>query len=239
MIIKKQKSVKNQLLIFDFDGTLADTFRAHYEAWLEVLETYDTRTSSLLRSLLREGLDSEKIARNLGIKEKLIPMIADKKQKVFFKIALEKANLYPYAKQVIKTLYKRGYILCVLTTVERKTVERILLKYNLKKYFSFIVGREDVKYPKPHPQTIYLVFKRLEETLGKEADKEIFYIGDSKTDFALSRVAGTPFILFLSPYQGKQKYLVEKDDECVVTINSLKELLNIFPPLGGKDECRD
>jgi len=229
MINKEQKNVEKRVLIFDFDGTLADTFSAHYKAWQEVLEAYNVKISSrLLRRLLREGLDSEKIAMSLGIEEKLISTISDKKKRAFSKIAVKKAHLYPHAKQVIKTLYKRGYILCILTTVERETVEKILLKYNLKKYFSVIVGREDIKYSKPHPQSFYCTIQKLEENLGKQTGAEIFYIGDSKTDIALSTAIGTPFILFLSPYQGRQKSLIKKDLQDIVTIRSLKELLNIF-----------
>jgi len=229
MAIKKQKNVGNRLLIFDFDGTLAGTFSAHYEAWGDALEAYDIKISfSLLKRLLKEGLDSEKIARSLGIEGKLIPVIVDKKSRAYSEIALKKASLYPYTKQVIKTLYERGYVLCILTTVERKTVEKILSKYGLKKYFSSIVGREDIKYPKPHPQSIYLAFQRLEEKLGNKAGVECFYIGDSKTDGALSKAVGIPFVWFLSPYQGKQKSLIGDNIKYVVAIKSLKELLNIF-----------
>lgn len=232
MNVKEQKNTENRLLVFDFDGTLVDTFNAHYGAWQKVLGIYDIKiSSSLLRHLLREGLDSEKIARSLGIKDKLASVIADKKRMIYSEIAVKKAKLYPYAKKVIKTLYERGYILCILTTSDRIVVEKILSKYKLNKYFSFIIGREDVNYPKPHPESIYLAIKKLEEKLGKKAGLEIFYIGDSKSDSALSKAIGCPFILFLSPYQGKQKISVKNNIQYAVAIKLLKDLLDIFPPL--------
>ena len=82
-------------------------------------------------------------------------------------------------------------MLGVVTTKTGRYSVELLEHMGLMRYFEVLVGREDVKNPKPHPEPI---LKAL-DLLGRGA-ANCWMVGDTLLDMDAARAAGvTPFAL--------------------------------------------
>lgn len=144
---------KAKALIFDIDGTLADTMPIHFKAWQEVGEMHGfhypeelfyelagiptTKIVPLINERLGYNLDPEKT-----IKEK---------EKAFFRNFTEIKAIEP----VVELVHKyAGKMPMSLGTGGRKDIAMLTIKaIGLEKYFDIMVAAEDVDNHKPAPDT--------------------------------------------------------------------------------------
>ena len=77
----------------------------------------------------------------------------------------------------------------------RTTTTRAVLSYHgLADQFDLVVSAQDVRHPKPHPES----FQRILEHFGLEP-REAIYIGDSRVDEAFAANAGVPLVAYRNP----------------------------------------
>jgi HAD superfamily hydrolase (TIGR01509 family) len=72
----------------------------------------------------------------------------------------------------------------------------ILEHFGLSDLFQTVVTSRDVEHPKPAPDMLHEVAKRLNCTTG-----ELLFVGDSELDQAAARAAGMPFSAYRSDLQ--------------------------------------
>jgi HAD superfamily hydrolase (TIGR01549 family) len=80
--------------------------------------------------------------------------------------------------------------LFIATTATRTYVEEILARETLAKTFRSIVTDSDVKYPKPAPEMLIKIAESL-----SALPSQLLFIGDSFTDYEMSKAAGSKFLL--------------------------------------------
>ncbi len=74
----------------------------------------------------------------------------------------------------------------------RSTTMGDVLKWNgLDPYFDIVVSALDVKYPKPHPESVFKILT----FFGLRPDQAV-YIGDSAVDYEAATAAGVHFVVF-------------------------------------------
>ncbi|NQU88698.1 MAG: HAD-IA family hydrolase [Mariniphaga sp.] len=164
-ILKKIKiDPKAKALIFDLDGTLADTMPVHFIAYKNILinygieftpELFDTLagipavgTIKKLNELFGTKMDPEEIG---NFKEREYEKIMDKMKPVEPVVELVR-NYYNKLPMSIGTGgYKR---------LAWKSLEII----GLKNYFDILISSEDVIHSKPHPET----FLKCADLMGVE-----------------------------------------------------------------------
>jgi beta-phosphoglucomutase-like phosphatase (HAD superfamily) len=142
-------------LIFDLDGTLADTMPYHFRGWKIASQKYgaDIDIAFLRKHTGSPGwfIANEIIKKcNLGgsitsdqlIEEKLIE---------FYKDQHLVKPIIPVAE--IAKKYFGILPMSVGTGGHREAVERTLLVTDLRKYFDIIITANDVENFKPHPET--------------------------------------------------------------------------------------
>jgi beta-phosphoglucomutase family hydrolase len=142
-------------IIFDLDGTLADTMPYHLKGWKAAINKYgaDIDTTFLRKHTGSPGwiIANEIIKKcNLNgnitaeqlIREKLIE---------FYKYLPLIKPILPVMEIVKK--YSDKLPMSVGTGGHTEAVNRILEVTDLKKYFNIIVTANDVKNFKPHPET--------------------------------------------------------------------------------------
>lgn len=153
-------------LIFDLDGTLADTMPVHFKAYQNILSNYgieyDWETFMSLAGMPAittiEKLN-EIYGTNMDPKE-----VGTTKEAEYEKIMHEMKPIQP----LIDLLHKyHGKIPISIGTggyhhLAWKTVEIV----GLKDYVDILVAAEDVKHHKPHPET----FLRCAELMGVEPE---------------------------------------------------------------------
>jgi beta-phosphoglucomutase family hydrolase len=142
-------------LIFDLDGTLADTMPFHYEGWKKACDKYGAHIDP---EFLRKHTGSpgwfiaSEIIKNSSLEGKVtVDQIIEEKLEQFFRVQHNVKPIEPVT-DIVKKYF--GILpMAVGTGGHREAVERTLEITGLRRYFSIIVTANDVQNFKPHPET--------------------------------------------------------------------------------------
>jgi beta-phosphoglucomutase family hydrolase len=149
-------------LIFDMDGTLADTMPTHFIAWTRSLEVHGL-TLSEERFYALGGVPAEKIIRMLGEEQGKVvdaKVVAEAKEELFMELLGEVRPV-----EAVKAIAERHYgklPMAIATGSPGWVAEKILKALGIRDWFGAVVGSEAVEHPKPAPD-IYL---RAAELIG-------------------------------------------------------------------------
>ncbi len=164
-------------LIFDLDGTLADSMPWHFRAWKRACEEYGINMeSSFLKARMgRPGwrIAGELVELNNRAGEVDPSSIVSLKVAEFKKIQHNIKPVAPVA-DIVKRYHGR-LPMAVGTGGHREAVERTLEIIGMRDYFDIVVTANDVEKHKPHPET----FLRCADMMGVEPGfTEVFEDGD-------------------------------------------------------------
>lgn len=148
-------------VLFDFDGTLADTMQSHFEAWRMTLDKLGIEISENDYYPL-EGMSMHSIARILS-NEKILTdsevnqLVEDKKNRF---IASSKVVLYEGVESMIKKLKTKEIPMGIVTSSH---AEQLFSKFNhsFLDQFQTIVTGDQVDRGKPDPQPYLIGAKML------------------------------------------------------------------------------
>ena len=163
-------------LIFDLDGTLANTMPWHYQAWQKACVRFGIKMDTdFFRPTRGPGWQiAEDIIEHNGMTGKISPEeILQVKLEEFYAIQHNVTPIVPVIALVQK--YYGNLPMSVGTGGHREAVEKTLEIIGIRQYFDIIVTANDVKNHKPHPET----FLRCAELMKVDpADCEVFEDGD-------------------------------------------------------------
>jgi beta-phosphoglucomutase family hydrolase len=164
-------------LIFDLDGTLADTMPYHFEGWKKACNKYgaDIDPAFLRKHTGNPGwIIASEIIKKCSLEGIVtIDQIVEEKLEQFYKVQHKVKPIKPVTDIVKK--YYRKLPMSVGTGGHREAVIRTLEITGLRKYFDIIVTANDVDNFKPHPET----FLKCAELMNIEPSKiEVFEDGD-------------------------------------------------------------
>jgi len=142
-------------LIFDLDGTLADTMPFHFKSWEKACLKYGARIDT---GFLRKHTGSPgwiiacEIIKDCGLNGSVtIDQIMNEKLQEFYRVQHLIKPIEPVT-DIVKKYF--GILpMAVGTGGHREAVERTLEITGLRKYFEIIVTANDVESYKPHPET--------------------------------------------------------------------------------------
>ena len=177
-------------LIFDFDGTLADTHPLIVESFLSTAQHYGLKNPN--RQWLEDNM-------GMGLKEMMqqfIPNLVNYDEAIeFFRNYqmskfVETVKLFDGVAVGLKILKEKGYQMSIFTNKSTRFLAPILTKYNLQLgYFDYIIGSEDVNNPKPNPEGILKI-----ANLYQTTSQNCVMIGDSYADILCGQNAGVKTI---------------------------------------------
>lgn len=164
-------------LIFDLDGTLADTMPWHYQAWQKACARFgiimDTAFLQAHTGAPGWKIADEVIALNGKTGIVSPEEIMQVKLEEFFAIQHNVTPIDPVTALVEK--YHGKIPMSVGTGGHREAVEKTLEIIGIRHYFDIIVTANDVVNHKPHPET----FLKCAELMGvAPAECEVFEDGD-------------------------------------------------------------
>ncbi len=187
---------KAKALIFDLDGTLADTMPLHFMAYKNILADYGIDfTPDLFTSLA--GIPAvgtvEKLNEIFG-KKMDAEEVGHNKEREYEKIMHKMKPVKPVIELVEK--YHGKMPMAVGTGGYKRLSWKTMHILGLEKYFNILVSSEDVARPKPFPDT----FLRCAELMGVEPSVcEVFE--DGAPGIQAAKSAGMMTTLVTDYYQ--------------------------------------
>jgi phosphoglycolate phosphatase len=186
-------------LIFDLDGTLADTAPDLLGA-----------TNAVLAARERPGLDLGHLRHMVGFgavalitqaMEASGAPVAENDMPALIEIFLahyrdhiaDGSRLFPRVAETLAVLKAAGAPLGVLTNKPQELTDLLLPRLGLDGLFASVFGAGRKPYTKPDPRIFHDVVADVLKADGKEAPAVM--IGDSVTDLNTARAAGVPCIL--------------------------------------------
>ncbi|MDU1457964.1 MAG: phosphoglycolate phosphatase, partial [Klebsiella sp.] len=100
-------------------------------------------------------------------------------------VAEEGTFLFPHVADTLGALQAKGLPLGLVTNKPTPFVAPLLEALDIAKYFSVVIGGDDVQNKKPHPEPLLMVA----EKLGL-APAELLFVGDSRNDIQAAKAAG-------------------------------------------------
>ena len=172
-------------LIFDLDGTLADTMPYHFKGWKIACRKFgaDIDTAFLRKHTGSPGwLIADEIIKKCNLNGSVtIDQIIDVKLFEFYKDQPLVKPIIPVVE--IAKKYHGILPMAVGTGGHREAVERTLEITDLRKYFEIIITANDVDNFKPHPETF---LKCAEQMKIAPELIEVFEDGDQGLEAALA-----------------------------------------------------
>ena len=173
-----------KLLIFDFDGTLANTVPHIVNCVLKCIEKFN------LKSLTKEDVQKYNGAvladamKHLGATDEQLPEIKKYYANIFLE-DMSDINLYNGVRETLSKLKEDGYILTLASNRGRNTVEPLLKYLGIDTIFTRVICESDVENKKPSPDMV----KTIMEEKGCN-ENETLVIGDTKFDILMGKSAG-------------------------------------------------
>ncbi len=202
-----EKLINNaKFLIFDFDGTIADTSTIHEKAFKKVFESFGININykEISGKSTKEAISHLIKMNNLEIKAEDIKKLIKNKQSVVREEIISSPNFktLPYVREFIENVYG-NYQLAIASSGSRETINLAIKKLKLKKYFNLILCSEDVEHSKPSPD---IFLKVIQLANYKREDSLIFE--DSQNGLQASMAAKIPFIdINIYPFKKTITYL--------------------------------
>ncbi|MFZ7134648.1 MAG: HAD-IA family hydrolase [Eubacteriales bacterium] len=202
-------------IIFDFDGTLADTEEHTFRIFNKLAEKHNYKIISSEDLHEIKHLNFMEILKRIGIPYAKLPKIMKEGQKL---LKEDMEDIQPFQndiKDVIDKIHEKVLIMGVITSNTKKNVVRFLLNYDIKA-FDFIISSPLLSKEKK----MNAIAKKYH--LNKD---EILYVGDEIRDIEACKKAKIKCAAVTWGYNVEETLKREEPD---YIINKLEDLLHML-----------
>jgi beta-phosphoglucomutase len=208
--------------IFDLDGTLVDSQRAHYlsfrDAFKEIGLEFDTEDFRLLFGKLSKNIAGDYLlSRGYSWNESQLASFAEKKQEIFRKKYAVEVRAYPGVIETLEAIKAQGYGMSLASNSPKKNVEAMLSSSGLKKVIKFIVCVDEVENPKPHPEMLL----KAADNMGLHPSN-LAAVDDSLHGISAAKKAGMSAIAVLTGGAKEAELLALRPDMILESVSDLK-----------------
>ncbi len=173
-------------VLFDLDGTLADTVALIVRCYRHTMETHlgyappDEAWLTTMGRPLSEAV--REFARSDGEAAAMLETYTSYQATIHDRMV----RPYPGVPEVVSTLSGAGVPLAIVTSKRREVAFRTLGRCGLDGHFQVLVGGDEVARAKPHPEPVLSAL----ELLGVRPTGRVLFVGDSPYDVLSGRGAG-------------------------------------------------
>jgi phosphoglycolate phosphatase len=205
------------VILFDWDGTLADSYGFLEGAHNMVLESLGlpARQDGWFQEYF--GMSSDLIYRMVYDAQ------AEAARTLFldYFYAHSASLMQPVAgsEDVLKWLREKGIKIGVVTNMRPEGINRKISDFGWGHYFDCVVGADEAARNKPAPDPIFLALERLEY---KGETERVWFVGDTITDMDAAKAAGCPRLYV---FHGKVESLISNQYNLIYQINDYVDFL--------------
>lgn len=177
-----------QLVLFDFDGTIADTARDMINALNMLLLEHSMQTVALedLRAYVSNGTPALlKHGFDCSPEDEKFDVLRKEFLRIYEENVCVQTVLYPGTQSVLERCQKTGISWGIVTNKPEHLTRIIVQQLGLSDSVACIVGGDTLKYRKPRPEPVTHAC----DLAGIEPRKAVF-VGDSWRDVEAGRQAG-------------------------------------------------
>ncbi len=129
------------------------------------------------------------------------------------KNAVDKTPMYKDVAPLLEHLTSLGIPLGLVTSKPLAVTKIVLSHYRIDRFFDAVVCPEMVTHLKPHPESLELAVKTIEEKRSIIIDKSnVLMVGDSATDIQAGRALGAKTCAITGGLGNAEKLIAEKAD---------------------------
>jgi pyrophosphatase PpaX len=171
-------------VIFDLDGTLADTISLIVSSWNAAVEPFVGRRYSQDEVIARFGpTEAEMLRRELPAEHH--DAAIERFHRSYREDHAKLACVFAGVTELLSTLSKARIPMGVMTGKGREVADVTLAAFGWSELFASVVTGDEIARPKPDPQGVLLVAQQLEID-----PKHCVYIGDAPADISAGKAAG-------------------------------------------------
>ena len=171
-------------VIFDMDGTLADTFPLVVAAWNAALSGHAGRTFSAAEVIARFGVPDPAMIRR-EVPAELGDRCVEIYHRHYEQQHADLARAFDGITEMLAAIKSRGLPTGVMTGKGKRSAAITLTALGWEEMFDAVVTGEDVERQKPDPQGLLIVCQHLAVRPG-----ECVFVGDSPADIGAGKNAG-------------------------------------------------
>jgi len=211
----ERRNQRLQGVLFDWDGTLIDSYHADTSAYLAMFE--EMGISWGLKELEKNYSPNwYQVYRAARLPRKRWEE-ADRAWRAHY--AKHRPKLIAGARRVL-TRVGNDHSLGLVTSGDRDRVIRQLREFHLTRLFIARVCSGDTQRKKPHPEPLYLALRRM--ALDPSA---CVYVGDAPQDVEMARRAGVCAVGVLGPFPTEKRLRAARPDFLIGSIEELPDVL--------------
>ncbi len=205
---------------FDLDGTLIDSHSTIYKSTVTTLNHFsiphkidERKFNNLI------GKHFSDIFNEFGIVVDDLPSFIKVYKKIYFDF-IDDSKLYPGVADLLKFLNEKNIDVTLLTTKAQDQADLIIDHFNLRKYFSIVMGRREGMAHKPSPEPLLFICNEL-----NIYPAETLMTGDTELDIQCGKNAGAKTCAVTYGYRSIDVLKKEQPD---YLINRAEEMIKIF-----------
>ncbi|MEO6847076.1 MAG: HAD-IA family hydrolase [Chthoniobacterales bacterium] len=207
-----------RILLFDFDGTVGDTFIAGVEILNKLADEFKFRRLKPEEVEGARDMTTMEFIRFLGVPTTKIVKVSKRGVKEF-RSRIDGVNPFPHIIPVLKELHKQGYLLGIVTSNAEENVARFLKRHHIE-CFDFI-----------RCSSRLMGKARVIKSLMKEKKmkpEEVLFVGDETRDIEATKKAGIQIAAVTWGYNSRRalegqnpEYILDHPDELIPLLAEL------------------
>jgi len=213
MAAKRKRSIEG--VLFDWDGTLINSYRADASAYLAMFKEMDISWG--IEELEKNYSPNwYEVYRAAGLPRRRWTD-ADRAWRAHY--AKHRPKLIAGARRVLASL-GGAHPLGLVTSGDRDRVTRQLREFRLTTLFAARVCSGDTLRKKPHPEPLRLAMRQM-----KLDPSACVYVGDAPQDVEMARRAGVRAIGVLGPFPTERRLRAARPEFLIGSIEELPDVL--------------
>lgn len=202
-------------IIFDFDGTLADSTAVFTSAWNTLAQKYKFKGIEFKEIESLKKLSMAERSKLFDFPMYKLPMILPQFYRLY-RQSLNEVHLYEGIKDVLMEIDKRGYKILIISSNSQENILEFLKMNGIQCVSNVLCSNRIFGKDK-------VLKKFLKDSSSMASD--VLYIGDEQRDIVACKKVGVPIIWVSWGYDSIE---VIQQEEPEYKVNSPKEILDII-----------